>query len=167
MGRFLALLLTFLVAAPASVRADEAGTVCVESGDTLWVKGRRVGGVCKGGVRVALSGIASPPVEEVCRHESGRDFYCGRAAAAFLLEQVKGKTVTCKGDSFGADKRLLGTCSVEGKDLNALMVREGWALADRRFSLKYVPDEEAARQARGNLWKMEWTPPWAIAPGGR
>ncbi|MEO5335883.1 MAG: thermonuclease family protein [Magnetospirillum sp. WYHS-4] len=154
------LLIAGLVVIAVPVRADQDGPACVESGDTLWVNGKRWKGHCEGGTRVALHGIAAPGPEEICRHESGRDFYCGRASAAFLLEQVKGRSVICRGDSFGADRRLLATCFVGGKELNALMVREGWAVADQRYSAKYLPDEEIARKARKNLWTMEWHPPW-------
>ncbi|MAE44351.1 MAG: hypothetical protein CMF63_05110 [Magnetovibrio sp.] len=49
---------------------------------------------------------------------------------------------------------------VNGKGLNALMVREGWALAERRFSEKYITDETAAEQANKGLWGMEFMPPW-------
>ena len=57
-------------------------------------------------------------------------------------------------------RRLLAICYVNGKGLNALMVREGWALAERRFSEKYITDETAAEQANKGLWGMEFMPPW-------
>ncbi len=141
-------------------RADVAGSVCVADGNTISVNGKRRGGRCLGGTRVRLLGIDAPELKQTCKHRNGRDFLCGRFAASFLLDLVKGKRVFCKGDSRDKHRRLLAICYVNGKDLNALMVREGWALADRRFSEKYIADENAAERANKGLWDMEFTPPW-------
>ncbi len=41
-----------------------------------------------------------------------------------------------------------------------MMVGEGWALAYRDFSEKYVPQENVAREARKGIWAMQFAPPW-------
>ena len=56
--------------------------------------------------------------------------------------------------------RLIAVCYVHGKDLNAMMVREGWALAYRDYSDKYVPQEKVARAASKAIWAMQFVPPW-------
>ena len=55
---------------------------------------------------------------------------------------------------------MIAVCFVGGKDLNALMVSEGWALAYRDYSNKYVARENVAREARRGIWAMEFVPPW-------
>ena len=40
------------------------------------------------------------------------------------------------------------------------MVGEGWALAYRDYSEKYVPQENAAREAGKGIWAMRFVPPW-------
>ena len=40
------------------------------------------------------------------------------------------------------------------------MVRLGWALAYRQFSLDYVADEEAASATREGIWETTFTDPW-------
>ena len=150
--------LVAVLALPA--HADVSGPECVTDGDTLVVNGKRQRTRCVGGTRVRLFGIDAPELKQKCRHPSGREFLCGRAAASFLLEYVRGRAVECKGNSVDRYGRLIAVCFVGGKDLNALMVGEGWALAYRDYSEKYVPQENAAREARKGVWAMEFVPPW-------
>ncbi len=56
--------------------------------------------------------------------------------------------------------RLIAVCFIDGKDLNAMMVSGGWALAYRDYSEKYVPQENAAREASKGIWAMRFVPPW-------
>ncbi len=89
------------------------------------MNGKRQRTRCVGGTRVRLFGIDAPELKQKCRHPSGRDFLCGRAAASFLLEYVRGRAVECKGNSVDRYGRLIAVCFVGGKDLNAMMVGEG------------------------------------------
>lgn len=47
------------------------------------------------------------------------------------------------------------------------MVREGWAVAYRQYSKKYVAEEEAARQAAAGIWSSEFDLPWEWRRQGR
>ncbi len=107
-----------------------------------------------------MFGIDAPELKQRCKHANGRDFLCGRAAASFLLEHVRGRAVECRGNSEDRYGRLIAICFIDGKDLNALMVGEGWALAYRDYSEKYVPQENAAREASKGVWAMRFVPPW-------
>ncbi len=147
--------------------ADVSGPACVTDGDTLVVNGKRERNRCVGGTRVRLFGIDTPELKQKCKAPGGRDFLCGRAAAAFLLEHVRGRTVECRGNSQDKYGRLVAICFVGGKDLNALMVAEGWALAYRNFSEKYVPQENVARGASKGIWAMKFVPPWEWRRGAR
>ncbi len=89
--------LVALVAFPA--HADVSGPACVTDGDTLVVNGKRQRTRCVGGTRVRLFGIDAPELKQKCKAPGGGDFLCGIAAAAFLLEHVRGGTVECKGNS--------------------------------------------------------------------
>ena len=62
---------------------------------------------------------------------------------------------------------MIATCFVDGKDLNAMMVGGGWALAYRDYSNKYVPQENVAREARRGIWDMRFVPPWEWRRGER
>jgi endonuclease YncB( thermonuclease family) len=65
-----------------------------------------------------------------------------------------------RADRPGPVSRTLAVCRVAGQDLGEWMVRNGWALAYRRYSTAYVPAEEAARARRLHLWAGAFEPPW-------
>src|SRR5207244_2774943 len=51
-------------------------------------------------------------------------------------------------------------------DLNAWMVRQGWALAYRHYSTAYVADEDAAHLAGAGIWRRTFdAPPVGLATG--
>lgn len=52
-------------------------------------------------------------------------------------------------------------------DINAWLVREGWALAYRRYSRAYVDEELAAKVARRGIWRGEFIRPWDWRRGER
>jgi hypothetical protein len=54
----------------------------------------------------------------------------------------------------------LATCTADNEDVGKWLVREGWALAFRRYSSAYVAEEDAARQARRGLWAGAFIAPW-------
>ncbi len=62
---------------------------------------------------------------------------------------------------------MIAVCFIDGEDLNAMMVGEGWALAYRYYSEKYVPQENAARRAGKGIWAMRFVPPWEWRRGKR
>ena len=41
-----------------------------------------------------------------------------------------------------------------------MMVRNGWALAYRRYSTDYVDAEAVAEKARAGMWRGEFEKPW-------
>ncbi len=127
--------LVAVLALPA--HADVPGPACVTDGDTVVVNGKRQRTRCVGGTRVRLFGIDAPELKQKCRHLSGRDFLCGRAAASFLFEHVRSRAVECKDNSEDRYGRLLAVCFIDGKDLNARMVNEGWALAFAPFTAMF------------------------------
>jgi hypothetical protein len=62
----------------------------------------------------------------------------------------------------GLDKygRTLATCFVDGRDVNAGLVREGFAWAFVKYSSSYV-NEEAEARARGlGIWQGAAVPAW-------
>ncbi len=69
--------------------------------------------------------------------------------------------MTC--EDLGRDryKRIIARCTVAGEDLGEWMVRQGLALAYRRFSLDYVDEEADAQAARRGIWAGQFVKPWA------
>ena len=126
------------------------GTARVIDGDTIDVAD----------TRVRLEGIDAPESGQRCNRPLIGWWACGSAATAALSSQLEGQTVTC--ERHGVDKygRLLGVCFVAGRDINAWMVRQGFAWAFVRYSQAYVAEEAAAKAAGLGVWQAETQPPW-------
>ncbi|MFO1154971.1 MAG: thermonuclease family protein [Rhodospirillales bacterium] len=140
------------VAATAWVPAlaeDLVGRAKIIDGDTLDI----------GGERVRLNGIDAPEKAQQC--EAGPTAWaCGSNATRALASATQDGNVTCRGDKRDRYGRLLAVCYVNGVDLNAQMVRDGWALAYRRYSLAYVGEEAEARAAGRGMWRGQFIEPW-------
>ena len=79
---------------------------------------------------------------------------CGKVSADALKEFVKEEIVLCKvkkkKDFF---KRYLGTCYKNEENINSWLVRNGYALAYKKYSKKYLLDEQYAKKNKLGLWK--------------
>lgn len=146
------------LAAPAG--ADVTGRACVIDGDSVVIGGKRMHAQCLGGVTVRLYGIASPDLDQTCKTAAGQPWPCGRAAASALLRTLSGSSVTCKGDAMDSAGHILAVCYAGGHDVNALMVRNGAALAYRPHTDRYLPVEDAARADRIGVWQGDFLAPW-------
>jgi endonuclease YncB( thermonuclease family) len=143
-----------------SYGADLKGKVCITDGDTLRVNSFRKGRHCVGGTKVRLLGIDAPELKQTCMHSNGREFLCGRKSASYLFELTANKIIICKGDTTDRYKRVLGTCFADSVNLNRRMVQQGWAVAYRAYSKKYIQAEENARKANRGIWMMKFDMPW-------
>lgn len=139
-----------LFGASATASEQVVGVASVIDGDTLEVHGQRI----------RLLGIDAPESRQTCM-KGGKPWRCGKDAAFALADKIGYKPVTCeakgKPDRYG---RATAVCRLGSEDLNAWMVREGWAMAYRQYSRAYVEDEAAARESRRGIWSSEFTPPW-------
>jgi endonuclease YncB( thermonuclease family) len=129
--------------------AEIAGRAKVVDGDSLEI----------GGDRVRLFGIDAPEGRQDCRR-NGQAWRCGEDAAAKLRSLVQGATLRCMPRDTDEYGRSVSVCKNGSTDINAEMVRAGFALAYRRYSNDYVDEENEARKAKRGLWAGEFTPPW-------
>lgn len=123
-----------------------AGQAKVHDGDTLTVQGQRI----------RLRGIDAPEYRQTCR-AGEKDYPCGRQALQALVKMVAGRQVTCDGWQRDRYDRLLGDCRTvtPALDLNAEMVRQGWAVAYGDFEV----EEWSARQRGVGLWQGKFERP--------
>ena len=63
--------------------------------------------------------------------------------------------------------RIVAVCSIDGNDLNALMVDNGMALAYRSYSTDYVDNEAAAKLSSKGMWGSKFIEPWKWRTGTR
>ena len=148
----LRLALTFILVILLTIStafADITGKPRVVDGDTIIIRK----------TRIRLHGIDAPEYKQKCNF-GDRVYSCGKVAKDILIQSIGTKRVTCKGDKKDRYGRLIAVCFAGPHDLNAKMVRQGWALAYRRYSTDYVDDENDAKVARKGLWRGSFEPPW-------
>lgn len=127
-----------------------AGRASVIDGDTLEIHGQRI----------RLSGIDAPESSQQCETMAGEAWPCGRRAAQALDRKIGASLVRCETQSLDRYGRFIATCSAGAGDLGTWLVRSGWALAYRRYSLAYVDEERAAQADRAGIWSGRFTAPW-------
>ena len=111
-----------------------------------------------GAARVRLFGVDAPEGRQSCTRD-GRDWACGNEAARKLRSLVGDRTVNCTKRDVDNYGRIVAVCRSGAVDLNAEMVRSGFATAYRRYSSDYVDEENEARAARRGIWAGEFTNP--------
>jgi endonuclease YncB( thermonuclease family) len=117
------------------------GRAHVIDGDTIEIAG----------ARVRLHGIDAPELHQRCS-DADADTPCGEISRDALRELAEGREAVCEGRDRDRYRRLVAVCRVAGQDLGRAMVRAGQAVAFTRYSLDYVPDEDAARAAKRGIW---------------
>ncbi len=139
-------LLAFALPAQAETLSGQARII---DGDTLAVAGERI----------RLNGIDAPESRQTCGRD-GRQWACGKASTQALHRLIGPNEVLCRIDRRDKYGRGIGACFVNGRDLQHELVRQGLALAYRRYSTRYVPAEDEAREAQRGLWSGSFIEPW-------
>ena len=152
----LVLALIFLLPMSAAM-ADVTGKPRVIDGDTVEIAGERI----------RLNGIDTPEASQTCLDETGKRWRCGQEATFALLDLVGNHWITCKGEERDKYDRLIVVCFAGPFDLNAKMVRQGWALAYRKYSTAYVAEEGEAKAKKVGLWRGQFVAPWDWRRGKR
>jgi endonuclease YncB( thermonuclease family) len=90
---------------------------------------------------------------------------CGKQAARALAGHIRGKTVTCIGEAKDRYGRTLATCTIDGADIAAWLVENGWAFDSGRFGLgDYAALEREAANAKRGAWSGRFDKPWEWRP---
>lgn len=143
------LVLGFAVLAFPAFALEVAGQANISDGDTIVI----------GDIKIRLSGLDAFEDGQNCTR-SGHTYNCGAEAENALRSMLR-SGASCTGTEYDGYGRLLATCrSASGEDVQAAMVKAGHALAYRKYSSAYTPEEEEARAARRGAWAGEFMPPW-------
>ena len=133
------------------------GNASVIDADTIEIHGQRI----------RLEGIDAPESGQRCYHTNGTAWRCGQQASLAVSDMIGRRSVSCKINSVDRYGRGLGTCYLDGIDLNGLIVSEGWALAYTRYSTRYVADQNIAQAGRRGIWNSRFVAPWELCRGSR
>lgn len=145
-----------LIGTPASAGNLISGPASALDGDSLEVGGREV----------RLHGIDAPEWKQLC-DRGGQRYRCGQRAARALAAKIDGRRLECDVRDVDRYGQAVAVCFLEGEDLNAWLVRQGHALAYRRYSRAYVDEEQAARSARRGVWAGDFVMPGRWRRGER
>jgi endonuclease YncB( thermonuclease family) len=131
------------------VGKDIVGKAWVIDGDTIDIAGSRI----------RLQGIDAPETDQTCTDADKKTWRCGRAATRELVGLIAGRPLRCETSGFDRYRRVLAVCALpDGSDVNAWMVRQGWALA--YYSAVYRSEEAEAHAAKRGIWAGSFMPPW-------
>ncbi|MGB3852273.1 MAG: thermonuclease family protein [Tunicatimonas sp.] len=133
------------------------GTASVIDGDTIEIRGSRI----------RLHGIDAPESSQWCTDASGTTVRCGQQAALALDSLLNGRTCRCEVVDTDRYGRAVATCYVGEININAWLVRQGWALAYREYSTDYVADEQQAQAQGRGIWQYDFEEPWAYRTSRR
>ena len=112
-----------------------------------------------GDVKIRFSGIDAPEINQICVASEGK-VACGKISRDFLIGKVTNNKISCTDEGKDFYGRVLGECFVNGESLSSYLVREGFAFAYRKYSNKYIEDEEYAKFNKLGMWSMEFQYPW-------
>ena len=155
--RFIIIFLIFI----SKVTAEEiSGIPKIIDGDTVHINN----------YKFRLEGIDAPEIRQICKKESFKisstfgftfykDYKCGKVSKAKLKAKINGSKIKCIFTTKDRYKRYIATCFKGETNLNQWMVRDGYAIAYRRYSKKYVTDEDFAKEKKLGLWQGKFMTP--------
>ena len=110
-------------------------------------------------VKIRFSGIDAPEINQICVASEGK-VACGKISRDILITKVTNNKISCTDEGKDFYGRVLGECFVNGESLSSYLVREGFAFAYRKYSDKYILDEEYAKSNKLGMWSMKFEYPW-------
>ena len=126
-----------------------ADSLRVVDGDTIVLYGEKI----------RFSGIDTPELKQTCL-QGDQEVGCGMTAKMLLVKKIGNNTLECISEGKDAYKRTLAECFVNGKSLSKFLVRNGYAFAYRKYSDKFIKDEEFAKENKLGMWSMKFQYPW-------
>ena len=155
----LILILTFFLIQPSSA-TEIYGVPRIIDGDTVHINNKKI----------RLEGIDAPEIKQKCKKpyfkistligfELNKNYSCGVTSKTKLINRINSSKIKCISLSKDRYKRYLATCYKDKINLNKWMVRNGYAIAYRRYSKDYVKDEKYAKENKLGMWKGSFITP--------
>mgnify|MGYP001483633204 CR=1 FL=1 len=143
------------------IKAEEvSGIPKVIDGDTIHINN----------FKFRLEGIDAPEMRQQCKKEFlkissiigfsfYKDYTCGKVSRKKLITKINKSEIKCISTTKDRYKRYIATCFKGKTNLNQWMVRNGFAIAYRKYSKKYVSDEEFAKENKLGIWQGKFIEP--------
>jgi endonuclease YncB( thermonuclease family) len=126
-----------------------ADNLKIVDGDTIHLNGDKI----------RFSGIDTPELKQTCIKDGVKNL-CGIIAKKILIDKIGSNKVECISEGKDRYKRTLAECFVNGESLSSYLVRSGYAFAYRKYSKKFIPDENYAKTNELGIWAMTFQYPW-------
>ena len=134
------------------------GFAKVVDGDTIKINSKKI----------RLYGIDAPEKKQKCKKtyltisfmSFTKDYMCGEVSTKKLIKKINKQKLNCNILDVDRYKRLIGECFKRNINLNSWMVSNGYAVAYRKYSKKYVTDEINAKNNKLGIWQGKFEMPW-------
>ena len=126
-----------------------ADNLRVVDGDTIVLNGEKI----------RFSGIDTPELKQTCLNDDQKVF-CGIFAKMLLIKKIGNEIPKCISEGKDTYKRTLAECFINGESLSVFLVRSGYAFAYRKYSDKFIKEEEFAKKNKLGMWSMKFQYPW-------
>ena len=157
---YLRIIILFLIFFSNTIAEEISGIPKIVDGDTVHINENKF----------RLEGIDAPEMRQKCKKESlkisfiigftfYKDYNCGKVSKEKLKSIIRGSEIKCIYTTKDRYKRYIATCYKEKTNLNQWMVRNGYAIAYKRYSKKYILDEDFAKENKLGLWQGEFMSP--------
>ncbi len=152
----------FFILTYKDVRSEEikeiSGNAKIIDGDTIKINSKKI----------RLHGIDAPEFKQMCKKPYltiifltfTKDYPCGKISTQKLQKKINNKVITCKILDIDRYKRLIGECYKRNLNLNSWLVSNGYAVAYRKYSKKYISNEINAKNEKKGLWQGKFEMPW-------
>ncbi|WP_440676951.1 thermonuclease family protein [Candidatus Pelagibacter sp. HIMB1587] len=135
-----------------------SGFAKVVDGDTIKINSKKI----------RLYGIDAPEKKQKCKKtyltisfmSFTKDYMCGEVSTQKLIKKINKQKLNCNILDVDRYKRLIGECFKRNINLNSWMVSNGYAVAYRKYSKKYVTDEINAKNNKLGIWQGKFEMPW-------
>ena len=121
----------------------------VVDGDTIHLDGEKI----------RFTGIDTPELKQTCIKDNAENT-CGVTAKIILINRIGNNKVECIKEGRDQFKRTLAECFVNNESLSSYLVRSGYAFAYRKYSKKFIIDENYAKVNQLGMWSMKFEYPW-------
>ena len=135
-----------------------SGFAKIVDGDTIKINSKKI----------RLYGIDAPEKKQKCKKtyltisfmSFTKDYMCGELSTQKLIKKINKQKLNCNILDVDRYKRLIGECFKRNINLNSWMVSNGYAVAYRKYSKKYVSDEINAKNKKLGIWQGKFEMPW-------
>ena len=109
--------------------------------------------------KIRFTGIDTPELKQTCI-KNNEIINCGIQARKLLINKIGKNKVNCVREDKDQYNRTLAECFVNDLSLSRFLVREGYAFAYRKYSKKFIEDENFAKNNNMGMWSMKFEYPW-------